>query len=168
VSSQPAITLEAAMRLATRAHEGQTDLGGQPYIGHPLRVMGLVPGVDAKLVAVLHDVLEDTDVGVDDLRAHGVPEPVIQAVRILTRSPGETYERFIERVAASGNRLAILVKLADLHDNTDPDRAIRGRPDLAERYADARRRLRRALDGMPAEGLPGWLGRGHGPAGQPG
>jgi hypothetical protein len=78
---------------------------------------------------------------------------VIEAVRLVSRADGDSYEQFIERIAASGNQLAILVKLADLHDNTDPARELPGRPELRARYAAARR-LTPELRGPP----PDWLG----------
>jgi (p)ppGpp synthase/HD superfamily hydrolase len=109
-----------AKRIATRAHQGQVDKAGQPYIAHPEFVASQVTGDEAKAVAWLHDVIEDTSVTVNDLRAEGLPESVIEAVAILTKGDNESYETYLERVAA--NPLTKSVKLADLKHNLDTSR----------------------------------------------
>lgn len=115
--------IETAERLATTAHAGQTDKAGLPYIEHPRRVAArtAVTSTDPDAVAVawLHDVVEDTSVTLDELRETGFPETVIAAVDALTRRPDEG-DRYYQRVAA--NPLAREVKLADIWDNTHPDR----------------------------------------------
>lgn len=109
--------LEDAVMLAARAHRGQMDKGGHPYILHPLRLMlGLTLELD-RMAAVLHDVVEDAGITLEDLRRQGYPEPVISALDCLTRRKGETYEAFIQRLKP--NPLARRVKLADLRDNMD-------------------------------------------------
>jgi (p)ppGpp synthase/HD superfamily hydrolase len=135
-------TLEDAIALAVESHHGQTDKVGQPYILHPLRVMLAVHGEAARMAAVLHDVVEDCGVTLDDLRVHGYPEDVVQAVDCLTRREGESYEAFVDRLAP--NPLARCVKLADLEDNLD----VRRLPAVTEkdqerlnRYLAARARL---------------------------
>lgn len=115
-------TLEDAIALAARAHRGQVDKGGQPYILHVLRVMLRQEDETARIVAVLHDVLEDTPVTLADLQTAGYDEHVCEAVDCLTRRSAETYEDMIERVAA--NPLARQVKLADLADNLNPERRV--------------------------------------------
>lgn len=110
-------TIEDAIALALQAHRGQLDRAGQPYILHPLRVMMLVSGIEARIVAVLHDVVEDTPTTLDDLRALGYSEAIVTAVDHLTRRDDETYEQFIERIKP--HPLARHVKLADLMDNMD-------------------------------------------------
>jgi len=126
-------TLEDAITLATRAHRGQVDKVGHPYILHALRVMLRQEDETAQVVAVLHDVLEDTHVTLADLRAAGYSEQVRAAVDCLTRREGELYEAMIERVAA--NPLARQVKLADLADNLDPKRQIPADSGAAARHA---------------------------------
>jgi (p)ppGpp synthase/HD superfamily hydrolase len=111
--------LNKANEFATRKHKGQVDKGGEPYIGHPRRVMDRVEGTDAKIVAILHDVLEDTDATPADLASEGIPPHVIRAVEILTR---ERYDDFIRRVRDSGDVLALAVKHADIADNLDENR----------------------------------------------
>ena len=145
-------TLEDAIALAAHAHRGQLDKGGQPYILHVLRVMLRQEDETARIVAVLHDVLEDTPLTLADLRTAGYSEQVCASVDCLTRRAGETYEDMIERVATSP--LARQVKLADLADNLDPKRQLPADSAAAERharYVAARKRLLSGdLDGRAA------------------
>jgi len=112
--------LEKAMQIATKAHEGQLDKGGQPYILHLLRVMISCKTDTDKVCAVLHDVVEDTGVTLDDLRKEGFSEEVLEVIDLLTKKPDENYESFIERIC--DNEVACRVKIADLHDNMDLSR----------------------------------------------
>ena len=109
--------LDRAIELAKQHHEGQTDKAGKPYIEHPLRVMNQVESEEEKIVAVLHDIVEDTDISLDDLRSEGFSEEVVSAVECLTKQDGENYDLYIERI--SFNPLAVKIKLADLEDNRD-------------------------------------------------
>ncbi|UVS79751.1 HD domain-containing protein [Actinokineospora sp. UTMC 2448] len=128
-----------AVRIAREAHDGQVDKSGRPYIGHPLRVMAAVDGEHERMAAVLHDVIEDTPVTADDLRAAGCPDEVVTAVVALSKVDGEDQDAYLARVAA--NPLAVTVKRADIADNTAParmaalDQATRAR--LAAKYAAA-------------------------------
>lgn len=108
-------TLEQAIRLAATVHEGQSDQAGAPYILHPLRVMLAVTTPEARMAAVLHDVVEDGEVTPEQLRAAGFPESVVAAVDALSRRKDEDYEAFIRRLAP--DPIAREVKLADLRDN---------------------------------------------------
>jgi hypothetical protein len=132
-------TIERALQIAAKAHEGQKDKEGLPYILHPLRVMMAVEGEEAQVVAVLHDVVEDTSVTPDDLRQAGFSEGVLAAVACVTHRKGEPYADYVVR--CKGNEVARRVKLADLGDNARPDRTIlrpqRLQQDLARirRYA---------------------------------
>jgi hypothetical protein len=108
-------TLEKAIQIAVAAHEGQTDKEGLPYIMHPLRVMGRVSGVDAQIVAVLHDVVEDTDTTLDDLRGAGFAESIVAAVACVTHDKSEPYAEYVIRCKVIP--VARQVKLADLEDN---------------------------------------------------
>ena len=92
-------TLERAIEIARKAHEGQSDKGGAPYITHPPRVMERVGPEEAKMAAAPHDAVEDTEVTLDDFRAEGFPVKIVEAVDALTRGPGESYEFFIFRAA---------------------------------------------------------------------
>lgn len=104
-----------AYEIALAAHEGQTRWGGEPYISHPLAVSKMVMTPEEKVVALLHDVVEDTDVTLEDLEQHGFGDRIIRAVDALTHREGEEYYHYIERL--SGNDIAIEVKLADLRHN---------------------------------------------------
>ncbi len=115
-------TLDKALQIAARAHEGQRDKDGRPYILHQLRVMAAVQGEEARAAAVLHDVLEDTSVTADELRAEGFSAAVLGAVDCLTHRGGEPYADYVVR--CKGNAVARAVKLADLEDNSRPERAL--------------------------------------------
>lgn len=113
------VKVELAQALAAFAHDGQTDKGGNPYIGHPVAVAAMIDGEDCKVVALLHDVLEDTAVEYGTL-SNLFGKEIADAVDALTRKDGETYEAFIERVCR--NSLARVVKLADLEHNMNLSR----------------------------------------------
>ena len=139
--------LEEAIQIALEAHRGQLDRVGQPYVLHPLRVMGRVHTESERLVAVLHDVVEDSHWTLADLRAKGFPEHVVAAVDCLTKREGEPYEALVER--ARGNRLARQVKLADLEDNMD----LRRNPTLVENDLARLNRYRAAWAVLSADPL---------------
>src|SRR5258708_1687614 len=115
-------TIEKALQIAAKAHEGQKDKEGLPYILHPLRAMMSVEGEEAQIVAVLHDVIEDTTVTADDLRQAGFSENILAAVLCVTHSKDESYADYVVRCKA--NPIARQVKLADLKDNCRLDRTI--------------------------------------------
>src|SRR5262249_30480364 len=94
---QAMATIERALQIAAKAHDGQTDKDGQPYILHPLRVMAAAKGIDAQIVAVLHDVVEDTAITLDDLRAAGFSGQVLEAVRCVTHDKSEPYADYVVR-----------------------------------------------------------------------
>jgi hypothetical protein len=122
-------TIEKALQIAARAHEGQVDKHGQPYILHPLRVMAAVEGDEARIVAILHDVIEDTSVTAEDLRREGFGEEILAALDRLTHRRDEPYADYVIR--CKGHDIARRVKLADLEDNSRLSRAIL-RPDRIE------------------------------------
>jgi (p)ppGpp synthase/HD superfamily hydrolase len=109
--------LERAIEIAASAHRGHVDKAGQPYILHPLFLMLRFPDLDAMIVAVLHDTVEDSDLTLDGLKEEGFSDAVITAVDALTRREDESYEDFISRLGS--NPLARRVKLADLEHNMD-------------------------------------------------
>src|SRR5438128_970587 len=113
------------------AHAGQRDKADQPYVLHPLRVMVRCATEEERIVALLHDVVEDSDVTLEELRACGFSDAVVEAVRCLTKRDGESYPDFIHRVSL--NDLATRVKIADLSENIDVTRL----PSLTD--ADLRR-----------------------------
>ncbi len=133
--------LNAAIALACRVHAGQVDKSGKPYILHPLRLMLQFEDTEAQLAAVLHDIVEDGNVSLDELREIGLPETVVEAVDCMTKRSAEPYESYIERIRAV--ELARRVKLRDLQDNMDTTRlATLASADL-ERLAKYHRALRR-------------------------
>ncbi len=104
-----------AFDIASRAHAGQYDKSGRVYVLHPIRVSERCVTLKAKIVALLHDTIEDTDVTVDYLRETGFPDEIVEAVLSVTRREGETYEDYVRRAAM--NPIGREVKIADLEDN---------------------------------------------------
>jgi guanosine-3',5'-bis(diphosphate) 3'-pyrophosphohydrolase len=115
-------TLERAIAIAAEAHAGEFDRAGQPFILHPIRVMIRLAGSEERIVAVLHDVVEDTSITLDYLRDAGFSEVVVNAIEALTKLPGETRLQAAERAAV--NPIARSVKLADNADNMDLSRIV--------------------------------------------
>ncbi|WP_342359474.1 HD domain-containing protein [Terrarubrum flagellatum] len=138
-------TIEDALMLAADKHRGQTDKAGLPYILHPLRVMhhlGLDATMQERMAALLHDLVEDTDVTLDDLRAQGFPAEVVQAVDSLTKRPEEKEDYFAAVRRAGADPIGRKVKIADLTDNMDV-RRIRSPTDKDRLRIE---RYRKALD----------------------
>jgi (p)ppGpp synthase/HD superfamily hydrolase len=125
--------IEKAKKIATKAHKGQRrKFGSEPYISHPESVAKRVKGKEAKAIAWLHDVVEDTDKTLDDL-SKDFPEKIVHAIDCLTRRDGETYKQFVLR--AMNNPLAKIVKIEDIKHNlsTIPD----SEKGLIKRWEDA-------------------------------
>jgi (p)ppGpp synthase/HD superfamily hydrolase len=138
--------LEKAIECALNAHRGQKDKGGAPYIMHPIRLMLGMEKHEERVVAVLHDVVEDGEYDFEGLLRMGFSGEVVDAVDALTRRKGESYEDFIDRVSL--NALARKVKLADLADNMDLTRIAKpNEKDRArlEKYRMAVERLKSGL-----------------------
>jgi (p)ppGpp synthase/HD superfamily hydrolase len=112
--------LNQAIEIANRVHAKQVDKADEPYILHPLRVMLSRDNELERICAVLHDVVEDSNITFNDLRNEGFSEEVITVLDCLTKRKGEPYTKFIDRVLE--NRTACLVKLADIKDNMDLSR----------------------------------------------
>ncbi|KLD63421.1 HD domain-containing protein [Dyella japonica] len=113
-------TLERAIAIAAAAHAGQVDKGGEPYILHPLRVMLRMQSTPERIVAVLHDVVEDSDMTLEILGAEGFSQEVLAAVDALTKRRGESRSEAARR--AKKDRIALAVKLADNAENMDLSR----------------------------------------------
>lgn len=114
------LDIEVAISIALKAHNGQVDKGGNPYILHPLAVMNRVETIEEKIVAVLHDVVEDTEVTIDQLRETGFSEEILEAINLLTRAKEDSYEEFIDKTLK--NRIARNVKIADIKENMNLSR----------------------------------------------
>ena len=121
-----------AMKIAYEAHAGQVDRTGVPYIYHPIHLAEQMDTEDACVVALLHDVIEDSDITLDDLRDMGFSEVQLEGVRLMTHIPPsedmteeeklEDYLEYVRRIKP--NALARQVKLADLRHNSDPGRQL--------------------------------------------
>lgn len=129
---QPADSLCVAIELASKAHYLTKDKQGKPYIFHPLRVMMQFDDEDAQIVAVLHDVIEDSEFKLADLEEMGFSETIIDAIDAITNRKDRSYADYLVKVKQ--NPLALRVKLADIHDNvsrltnlrqSDPETATR-------------------------------------------
>lgn len=107
--------LDNAIFIAAKWHYGQKDKQGVNYILHPLAVMMCAESIEEKIVAVLHDVVEDTDLELDDLREEGFSENLVLAIEAMTKKEEEDYESYIKRIHE--NSLAVKVKLLDLRHN---------------------------------------------------
>ncbi|HVT78368.1 MAG TPA: HD domain-containing protein [Acidimicrobiales bacterium] len=138
--------------IAEAAHAGVPDKGGRPYIEHPRAVAALVEGDDARAAALLHDVIEDTDLTEADLLAAGIPVHVVTAVAALTRREGQADVDYYATVAA--NELALRVKRADIANNTDPVRTARLDPATRDRLARKYAKATKLLDDFSAERFP--------------
>lgn len=106
---------EKAIMIATKAHAGQKDKAGAPYLLHVLRVMLSVESMDEKIVALLHDVVEDSEMTLVGLAKEGFPKKILKAVELLTKTESKPYKDYIEEIKQ--NELARVVKVADLKDN---------------------------------------------------
>ncbi|MEX6505312.1 HD domain-containing protein [Jiella sp. M17.18] len=126
--------IKRARQIAEAAHAGQTDKAGAPYVTHPLRVADAVEGEEAKIVAILHDVVEDSEAWtLQRLREEGYSEAVVAAVDALTDRAGEEYFDLVRR--ARENPLARTVKSADLADNIERTRLSGMTPEKEARIA---------------------------------
>ena len=106
---------EKSIEIALKAYCGKKDKAGKTYILHPLRIMAKMETEEEMAVALLHDVIEDSHFTRDDLREEGIPLAVVEAVQLLSKNDGESYDQFVGRV--SENELASKIKIADIEDN---------------------------------------------------
>lgn len=107
--------IEKSLQIALQAYAGKKDKAGKTYLLHPLRLMSKMNTEEAMAVALLHDVIEDSDYNKAQLLAEGIPEAVAEAVQVMTKKSGESYQQFIDRVLH--NEMAARVKKADIEDN---------------------------------------------------
>ena len=109
-----------ALQLSFTAHKDQTDKSGMPYVFHPFHLAEQMPDEDTTIVALLHDVIEDTPYTLDDLRAMGFNEQVLDALALMTHDKRIPYMDYVAKI--KGNKIARTVKLADLKHNSDLSR----------------------------------------------
>ncbi|WP_158265257.1 HD domain-containing protein [Blastopirellula marina] len=119
-------TIDKAVEIAAQAHAGVKDKQGQPYLLHPIRVMMGVSGEAAQIVAVLHDVVEDTPLTFDEVAAVGFSDEVLEALRLVTHEKEVPYADYV--IACKANPIARQVKMSDLRDNSSLSRLLL-RPD---------------------------------------
>ncbi len=108
-----------ALEIVTNLFENDLDKGGFPYMLHLLYVYKHVSNIHEKVVALLHDVIEDKNVSKEDLLEVGFPENIVSDVAILTRTKKTDYNDYIDNIIKTGSREALEVKLADLENNMD-------------------------------------------------
>lgn len=109
-----------ALALCFDAHKDQKDKSGLPYVFHPFHLAEQMDSEESVIVALLHDVVEDTEITLEQLREMGFSEPVLEALRLMTHQSGVPYMEYVARI--SKNALATKVKLADLAHNSDTTR----------------------------------------------
>lgn len=128
-----------ARALARMLHRGQKDKAGRPYFSHVHRVADRMETYGEATVAFLHDVVEDTQCELNDLRVLGFSWDVVAAVDALTRREGETYAAFVERCAQ--HPVARRVKVADVLDHLEHTPEALS-PSMRQRYTKALAKLR--------------------------
>lgn len=136
---------EKAYEIAKRAHLGQIDKAGEDYIKHPEKVASFVNSDEEKAVAYLHDVIEDTELTLEDLREYGFSEEVLKAVDVITKKKGQDYQTYLNSVKE--NKLARVVKLADLRHNSDLTRLI----NITEKDIERKEKYQKAIDFLNSE-----------------
>lgn len=114
------LLFEKAITIALKAHKGKKDKGGNPYILHPLRIMVSMDTLEEKIVAVLHDVIEDSDISIEHLTKLKFPESITNAIALLSKTKNQDYNDYINSIKK--NKLATKVKIADLEDNMNLSR----------------------------------------------
>ena len=131
---------EKAYEIAKKAHLGQVDKAGEDYIKHPEKVASFVKTDEEKAVAYLHDVIEDTELTLEDLCEYDFSKEVIEAVDIITKKRGEDYQSYLNSVKK--NKLARAVKLADLRHNSDLTRLAK----VTEKDIKRKEKYQKAID----------------------
>ncbi len=109
-----------AMKLCFDAHKDQVDKSGMPYVFHPFHLAEQMPDEDTTIVALLHDVVEDTEYSLDDLKNMGFSNEVLEAIALMTHDEAVPYMEYVEQIKK--NRIAAIVKRADLMHNSDLSR----------------------------------------------
>ncbi len=142
--------LYKTLELILKVFEGSLDKGGLPYYNHLFKVYSKVTSYDEKIVALLHDIIEDKKVTKEDLLQLSYPQHIIDAVVILTKKKGAYYPDYIESIIESDNKLAMNVKLADLEHNMDLTRisnpTVNDYERVNKRYMPAYTRIKNKLE----------------------
>lgn len=131
-NEESAKLLDKAAQICVTKHAGQRDKTGAAYFQHPMRVAMRCRTTEEKMVALLHDIIEDTDVTADYLLEQGFPREIVDGILSVTKRDGESYDDFVARAAQ--NPLGRVVKLHDLEDNLDVFRLTAVTPEMAARF----------------------------------
>ena len=137
---ESAILLDKAAQICVTRHAGQRDKMNCAYFQHPMRVAMRCRTDEEKIVALLHDTIEDTDVTPEYLIEQGFPQHIVEGILSVTKREGETYEDFVKR--AKQNTIGRIVKIHDLEDNLDVLRLDEVSPEMAARYSKYLKALR--------------------------
>ena len=144
--------LYKTLELVTRVFEDKLDKSGIPYIVHLMKVYSGVNNLLEKVCALLHDVIEDTEISEVDLKDYGYSDEVIDILLILTKKKGEDYRVYIERIINSNNKHALNIKLADLNHNMDITRiknpTLNDYERINKRYAPSYEKIKNKLEEM--------------------
>lgn len=135
--------IDIALQIATKAHEGQKDRDGYPVILHPITVGMMGDTDEEKMAGFLHDVVEDTDYNFDDLLLKGIPQGVVNALRLLTHEKDTNYYDYVQAIIDSGNPIALQVKYNDLRHNYARGKAY---PDLQMKHGKALEMVKAAIE----------------------
>ena len=128
-----------ALKLCYEAHKDQVDKTGMPYIFHPFHLAEQMEDELSATVALLHDVVEDTDYTLEDLREIGFSPEVLEAVALMTHDPAVPYEEYL--IPIKENPIACRVKLVDLAHNSDPSRIREVTPEMVRRWEKYRKAI---------------------------
>lgn len=129
---------KVALKLCFAAHKNQIDKSDMPYVFHPFHLAEQMQDEETTIVALLHDVIEDTDYSIEDLRKMGFSERVLAAIALMTHAPEVSYMDYVAKIKT--NPIAKAVKLADLRHNSDLSRLNEVTPQdeaRAEKYKKA-------------------------------
>ena len=107
--------LHKAITIACEAHQGQFSINGEPYILHPLRLLIKAKSNEERIIAILHDVIEKTNISLADLKNKGFNQNIISSIDSLSKRRSESYIEYIERLMQ--NKISVKIKLLDLADN---------------------------------------------------
>ena len=138
-------TIEDALSLAIEAHNGQVDLDGMPVILHPLAVGLKGTSFDEIVAGFLHDVVEDSDLSIEELISKGVPKRICDVLKALTHKEGNTYQDYLNGIVRSGNKTAMRVKINDLeHNISRNDRKTENKERIYQKHKSALKKLKEA------------------------
>jgi len=144
--------LYKTLELVLRVFDDKVDKGGLPYFNHLFKVYEGVSSYNEKIIALLHDIVEDTNVTFDDLKSFGYNDEIIKPLTYLTKKKGEYYPDYIDRIISSNDIHTLNVKLSDLKHNMDITRiknpSVNDYERISKRYEPAYLKIKNKLDEM--------------------